>query len=831
MKSLMTTIVQDVRYALRLLAKNPGFTFVVVFTLALGIGANAAIFSLTDKVLLQSLPVQEPDRLVVLSAYDPKDGPDIGSSFSYAMYQDLRDRNDVFAGVITRGSAQMNVSYGDQNERVRGELVSGNFFEVLGVRPWAGRLFNQDDDRTPSAHPVAVLSYAFWDRRFGKDPGIIGKTILVNEYPVTVLGVTPPSFYGIDLSNSPDVRVPMMMTPVFNPLPPTRLQSRRHQWLSVMARLKPGVSVDQAQASLNVLYRQIRESEAEQLSAGAAKFDRERYVAGRVALLQGDQGLRHLQVELRTSLLLLLGATCAVLLILCANLANLMMARATVRAPETAVRLALGAGRWRLLRQWLTEGLVLSIMGGVVGVAIALWIKAGLMAFIPKDFKTNLDAANDWRLYAFIFALAIVLGFAFSLAPAIQVARQAFGSGLRLESRSFTSAGRLFSFRSGLILAQVALSLPLLVSAALMLKTLQNLRAVDTGFNKENVLFASVNPSLNGYTPERSMNFYNELLLKTRALPGVTSASLASDTPISGGWDQLSLVVEGYTPREGERTSSEMTVVSSDYFKVLGIPLVNGRDFNAQDRLGSPKVVIVNEKMARYFFGTTDVLGKRIGVDGVPDMSIVGVVRDAQYVNLRRDVRRHFYMPATQEERLTNMALHVKTFTDPNVVAESLRADLKALDPHLPLYDIKTLSNEIDQSLIQERIVTWLSSAFGVLATLLTALGLYGVLTFSVARRTREIGIRMALGAQRGDVFRMIMIRAIVLVGVGVAVGLGASFAFSRLLASLLFGVAPNNPLTLGIVSFGLIAIALLASFLPARRATKVDPLVALRYE
>ncbi|HEX6047038.1 MAG TPA: ABC transporter permease [Pyrinomonadaceae bacterium] len=831
MKSFMAQVVQDVRYAVRLLAKNPGFTFVVVLTLALGIGANAAIFSLTDKVLLQSLPVQDPDRLVVLSAYDPKDGPDISSSFSYAMYQDLRDRNDVFAGVITRGSAQMNVSYGDQNERVRGELVSGNFFDVLGVRPWAGRLFNQDDDRTPSAHPVAVLSYAFWDRRFGKDPSIIGKTILVNEYPVTVLGVTPPSFYGIDLSNSPDVRVPMMMTPVFNPLPPTRLQSRRHQWLSVMARLKPGVSLDQAQASLNVLYRQIRESEAEQLSAGAAKFDRERYVAGRVALLQGDQGLRHLQVELRTSLLLLLGATCAVLLILCANLANLMMARATVRAPETAVRLALGAGRWRLLRQWLTEGLVLSIMGGVVGVAIALWIKAGLMVFIPKDFKTNLDAANDWRLYVFIFALAIVLGFAFSLAPAIQVARQAFASGLRLESRSFTSAGRLFSFRSGLILAQVALSLPLLVSAALMLKTLQNLRAVDTGFNKENVLFASVNPSLNGYTPERSMNFYNELLVKTRALPGVTSASLASDTPISGGWDQLSLVVEGYTPREGERTSSEMTVVSSDYFKVLGIPLVSGRDFSDQDRLGSPKVVIVNEKMALYFFGTTDVLGKRIGVDGVPDMSIVGVVKDAQYVNLRRDVRRHFYMPATQEERLTNMALHVKTSTDPNFVAESLRAELKALDPHLPLYDIKTLSTEIDQSLIQERIVTWLSSAFGVLATLLTALGLYGVLTFSVARRTREIGIRMALGAQRGDVFWMIMMRGVVLVGVGVAVGLGASFAFSRLLASLLFGVAPNNPLTLGIVSFGLIAIALLASYLPARRATKVDPLVALRYE
>ena len=830
MKSLTTQVFQDIRYALRLLAKNPGFTFVVVLTLALGIGANAAIFSLTDKVLLQSLPVQEPDRLVVLSAYDPKEAPEIDGSFSYSMYQDLRDRNDVFSGVLTRGGAQMNVSYGDQNERVRGELVSGNFFDVLGVRPWAGRLFNQEDDRLPGAHPVVVLSYDFWDRRFQKDPTIIGKTILVHEHPLMVLGVTPPSFYGIDLSNAPDIRVPIMMTPVLNPLPPTRLTSRRHEWLSIMARLKPGVSQQQAQASLEVLYRQIREGEA-QFSPNTSTFDRDQFLARRIALMPGDQGLHHLQVEMRTSLLLLLGATAAVLLILCANLANLMMARATVRAPETAVRLALGAGRLRLLRQWLTEGVVLSIMGGALGVVIALWIKAGLMAFIPDDFKANLDNAPDWRLYAFILALAIVLGFAFSLAPAIQAARQAFGTGFRLESRAFTSAGRLLSFRSGLILAQVALSLPLLVSAALMVKTLQNLRAVDTGFQKENVLFATVNPALNGYTPERTLNFYNDLLLKTRALPGVSAASLASDTPISGGWDQLGVVAEGYTPREGERTSSDTTIVSADYFKVLGIPLLSGRDFNDQDRLGSPKVVVVNEKMARYFFGSTDVLGKRIGIHGTPDMTIVGVVKDAQYVDLRRSLRRHFYMPAAQEEQLTNMTLHVKTSTDPNAVAESLRAELKALDPHLPLYNIKTLSTEIDQSLIQERLVTWLSSAFGVLATLLTALGLYGVLTFSVARRTREIGIRVALGAQRRDVFRLIMIRGVILVGVGVAIGLGASIAFTRLISSLLFGVVPNNPLLLVVVSLGLIAVALVACYLPARRATKVDPLVALRYE
>jgi predicted permease len=828
---MISEIITDVRYALRMLTKNPAFTGVVVLTLALGIGANAAIFSLLDKVLLQSLPVANPDQLAVLSQYEPKKGPGIDSSFSYPMYQDFRDRNSVFSGVIARGGAQMNVSYGDQTERVRGELVSGNFFEVLGVQPWVGRLFTQEDDRAPGAHPVAVLSYAFWERRFAKDPSLIGKTILINEHPVTVLGVTPPGFFGVSLSNNPDVRVPLMMTPVFSPLLPTRLQSRNHHWLTLMARRKPEVTLEQAQASLSVLYQQILEVEAQQLPANVSAARRERFLGWRIALLPGDQGLRYLQTELRTSLLLLFGATCAVLLILCANLANLMMARATVRAQETAVRLALGAGRLRLLRQWLTEGVVLAVIGGTAGVFVALWIKAGLLLFIPPDYQANLDSTFDWRLYAFIMGVAILLGLAFSLAPAIQSARQVFAPNLRIESRSFTYAGKLLSLRSGLILVQVALSLPLLVSAALLLKTLQNLRALDTGFGKENVLLASANPLLNGYSKEQSAAFYDELLTKTRALPGVTFASLASDSPLSGGWEELLVVVEGYTPREGERMACEATYVARDYFKALEIPLLTGRDFDDHDRVGAPKVVIVNEKMAKRFFGTADVIGKRIGLDDVPDMTIIGVVKDAQYVNLRSNIRPHFYVPITQEEQLSHLTLHVKTATDPGVVAEQLRAQVKALDPHLPLYDIKTLGTEIDQSLLQERLVTWLSAAFGVLATLLTALGLYGVLTFSVARRTREIGIRVALGAQKRDVFRLVMVRGVILVGVGVVIGVAASFALSRFIGALLFGVEPNSVTTVAAVSAGLIAVALLACYIPARRATKVDPMVALRYE
>ena len=821
-------MLNDLRYALRMLRKNPGFSCVVILTLALGIGANAAIFSITDKVLLQSLPVTSPDKLVVISSHDSQSGPETDYSFSYPMYQDLRDKNECFQGVIARGGVQMNISYGDQNEKVNADLVSGNYFQVLGVNAWVGRLMTQDDDRTQGAHPVGVISHSFWERRFGKDPSIIGKTVLANEHPLTIIGVTPPRFYGVYLASNPDVWVPLMMTPVFNPVPPTRLTRRSHQWLSLMARLKDGITEEQAQASLSVLYRQIREGEA---PATLSARDREKFLARRIALLPGAQGFRTLQTEMRTSLLLLMAATCVVLLILCGNLANLMMARATVRASETAVRLALGAGRVRLLRQWLTEGLVLSLLGGAAGVFIGLWMKAGLLLFIPAGFRENLDTPVGWRFIGFTFLVSFIVGVTFTALPALQAARQASLPNLHLESRSFTPVGRLVSLRSGLILLQVALSLPLLITAALLLRTLQNLRALDTGFGKENVLLAEMNPSINGYTPERSQAFFSELLQRTRSLPGVTAASLASDSPISGGWDQNGIVVEGYTPRQDEKMTCDVTLISPDYFKALTIPFLHGRDFNDQDIAGAPKVTIINERMARYFFGDSNALGRRIGLDGVPDTTVVGVVKDVTYTNLRQNIHRHFYLPIKQEKRLFNLTLHIKTVGDAEALTNVLRAEVGALDPHLPLYGVKTVRREINESLLQERLVTWLSIAFGVLATLLVALGLYGVLTFAVARRTREIGIRVALGAQRGDVFKLVIRQGMILVGIGVALGLGASFALSKLIATLLFGVTPTNVTTFVLVPVGLIVVAMLACYVPARRATKVDPLVALRYE
>ena len=827
----MNSVWHDLRYAVRMLRKNPGFTCVAVLTLALGIGANAAIFSLTDAVLLQSLPVTDPSQLTAIASYDPKSGPSADRSFSYPMYQDLRDKNDVFSGVLARGGAQMNVSYDGRNDRVRGELVSGNYFEVLGVRPWAGRLFTQDDDRTPGAHPVAVLSYRFWEQRFGKDPGLVGKTILVNEHPLTVIGVTPPEFYGLELSSNADVRVPLMMTPVFNPIPRTRLQSRRHQWLTLMARRKAGVTLAQAEASLELLYHQIRAGEEQQLPADTSTTDRQQFLAMKIQLRPGNQGFQHLQREMRTPLLLLFGATCIVLLILCANLANLLLARDAARNQEIAVRLALGAGRLRLLRQWLTEAVLLSLVGAVAGLLVALWVRTALLAFIPVDYRMNLDVPPGWRFAGFILLVSLIVGVVLGLAPALRAARSSSALALRGESRTFVSGGGLFSLRSGLILVQVALSLPLLIVSALFLTSLKNLRGVETGFGKNNVLIAAINPALNGYSPEKTQSFYRDLLLGLRAIPGVQAASLASDSPISGGWDQLGLVVEGYQPREGEQLVAQSTIVSPDYFRSLGISLIAGRDFNDQDTSGAPKVAIINEKMAHYFFGDTNPLGRKIGTDDTPDTMIIGVVKDAQYLSLREPPLRHFYEPIMQQPRLFDLTMHLKTVGEPSAVVDQVRAQVQKIDPHLPLYDVKTLTAQIDESLAQERVVTWLCTAFGLLATLLSALGLYGVLAFSVAQRTREIGIRVALGAQARDVFKLIIGQGMLLVTVGVTIGLVASLGLTRLIATLLFGITPTNATTFIAASVGLAVLALLACYIPARRATKVDPLEALRYE
>jgi predicted permease len=821
----------DLRYALRMLRKHPGFALVAVFTLALGIGANAAIFSLADAVLVQSLPVRDPGELTTIAVIDPASGDEANNTFSYPMYLDLRDQNDVFSGVLARGGAQMNVSYDGRNDRVSGELVSGNYYQVLGVSPWAGRLFTPDDDRTPGAHPVAVLSYDFWERRFGKDLSIVGKTLLVNEHPLTVVGISPPGFYGTELAGNADVRVPLMMTLVYNPLPKTRLQSHNHQWLTLLARRKTGVALAQAQSSLGIVYQRLREAEAKQLRADVSAERRQQFLAAKIELRDGSQGYRQLQREMKTPLLLLFGATCIVLLILCANLANLMLARDAGRDHEVAVRLALGAGRFRLLRQWLTEAVLLSALGGIAGVLVAAWVKSALATFMPADYRLNLNLPLDWRFAGFVLLLSLAVGLGLGLIPALRASRGRSPVALRGETRAFVSGGGLFSMRSWLIVVQVALSLPLLIVSALFLNSLQNLRGVNSGFEKRNVLVATVNPTLSGYSQEKTQSFYRELLPRLRAIPGVQSASLSTDSPISGGWDQLGLVVEGYQPREGERVNAQSSLISPGYFQSLGMPLVMGRDFDDRDTVGAPKVAIINETMARHFFGSTNALGKKIGTDEAADTVIIGVTKDAQYLSLREPALRHFYEPIAQQPQLFDLTMHIKTSGDPTALAGLVRDQVQQLDSHLPLYGVKTLEAQIDESITQERLVTWLCTAFGLLATLLTALGLYGVLGFSVAQRTREIGIRVALGAQARDVFKLVVGQGVVLIAAGVALGLVVSFAFTRLIGALLFGITPTNAMTFVAASAGLTLLALVACFVPARRATRVDPSVALRYE
>jgi predicted permease len=828
------TLGQDLRYALRMLGKSPGFTAVSVLTLALGIGANTGLFSLVNSVLLGNLPVRHPEELVVIKYTDGR-SQEADEDFSYPMYQALRDKNMVFASVLTRSGVDFNASYGGQTERATGEMVSGNYFETLGVQPLLGRLIGPEDDRTPGAHPVAVLSYGYWQRRFGSDPAIVGKDTILNNNPIRIIGIAPPGFYGTEMARNPDIRVPMMMATVFRPVPANRLQNPRHRWLTVMARRRPEVTVAQAQASLDILYHQVLGAELQELGANINAHDKERALAGRIQLEPGNQGFAHLRGEMERPLFLMSGVTGIVLLVACANLANLLLARNAKRKQEIAVRLAIGAGRARLIRQWLTESLLLSVLGGSAGLAVAYLAKTALLGFLPAEFSANLHAPLDLRVLGFALLASLATGLLFGLAPALQLSRTSVSVALRDDSPSIASGERLWSLRSALIFLQVALSLPLLIGAGLFLHSLRNLRGINTGFVKENVFLARLNPSMNGYPQERIKSLYDDLRARVRTLPGVRAASLTTSSVISGGWDQEGVKVEGYQAGPDENMSPNAAVISPGYFATMGIPFVEGRDFTEQDTASRPKVVIINETMAHYFFGTRDPLGKKIGTDddpkAPPDREIIGVVKDAKYVRLSEAPRRHFYAPMAQEARLFDMTLEVRTSSDPEKTGDLIRAQVHELDANLPLYATTTLEIQIDDSLTQERLLSWLSSLFGLLATLLASLGLSGVVAFSVSRRTREIGIRMALGAQSDDILRHVVSHMAFLVSAGMAVGLAAAYGLSRLLRSMLYEVGSADPLAFAGACLLLGVVAALAAYLPAQRATQVDPVVALRYE
>lgn len=821
----MTQFFQDLRFGVRMLVKSPGFTLVALISLALGIGVNTSIFSLVNAALLRPLPVDEPGRLASIY-HRSAQGAGAFSSSAYPAYEYYRDHNPVFSGLMAYVRAPMNLRIGEETERVPAEIVTGNYFSVLGVMPVLGRVFLPEEDRTLGTHPVVVVSHGLWQRRYGGDPGLVGRTITLNGHGFTVVGIAPRNFRGVvlDWGDRPEIWAPMMMyreaAPAFEGIDPLRRWSMH--WLLVTGRLKPGVSLAQAQAAMATVSAQMAQAHPER-SQG---WDKER---GWAAVVLPAHQARFWPTR-RDSIVNYLGVLMAVvglvLLIACFNVANLLLARASKRQREVAVRLALGAGRGRLLRQLLTESVLLSLAGGAAGLLVAVWTSEFLSSFYrPFKIQLALDTSLDGRVLGFAFLVSVVTGVLFGLAPVRQASRLDLVAALKSETSMLVAGSRRFGLRSALMIAQVSLCLVLLIGAGLFLKTLRNAQAEDVTVDAGQVLVFNVDPATRGYTESRGRQFYAELLARVRALPGVRSAGLVNIVPLGGlrgGTD----VTVGH-----ETVQVNLNWVSPGYFETIGIPLLRGRDFTERDNPGAPQVAVVNEQMARRFWPGQEVIGKQFQLTRPPALvEIIGVVKDGKMRSYRDEARPGFYVPVYQHYA-KQMSLEVRTAGDPVRMLAALRRELRALDKDLPLGEFQTLRTHLDRALSQERMTVALLGALGLLALVLAGIGLYGVMAFSVAQRTREIGIRVALGAQSSQVLGMVLRHGTVLTLVGLGIGLAGAAILTRFAASLLYGVSPTDPVTFAAIALLLLAVALAACYLPARRAAKVDPMIALRYE
>jgi predicted permease len=846
----MSTLWSDVRFAFRTLKKSPVFTIVAVVSLALGIGANTAIFSMLDQILLRLLPVKDPQHLVILSMRGFHYGSNWGyNAISYPMYHDFSEHNSVFSGMFCRFTNSMSLNVNGHTERINGELVSGTYFPVLGVGAAIGRTFTPEDDRTPGGHPVAVISHAYWKARFAGDASVIGKTITLNTHNYTIVGVAQPGFDGIELGYATKVFVPLMMQPLFI-TDQDMLKNRRQRWVNAFGRLKPGVTAEKAQASLQPFFHSMLEMEVKEAAfRNTTAQVREQFLKNIIIALSGSQGRNYLRRQLSTPLWALLAITGGVLLIACANVAGLLVAKAASRQKEIAIRVALGAGRRRIIKQLLIESLLLAGIGGVVGLALAVTANRLLMVWLPPDVTSlRISAAPHLRVLLFTIGVSLITGVLFGLLPAIQSTKSDVAPTLKDQVGNVVGAGGgHVRFRKALVTAQVTLSLLLLVGAGLFIRSLRNLRDLGPGFATDNLVAFNIDPSLNGYDTARAKAFYRRLTDEVAAIPGVSTVGLASMRILEDNeWDNW-VTIEGYTAsKPRDYPAPYMNSISPGYFASLGVPILAGRDFTMKDTETvqhgekptntAPRVVLVNEKFAKRFFNSAgNAIGRHVGFGVDPgtkiDMEIVGVYKDIKYTSLRDEIPIQMVVPYMASRYVGGMTVYVRTTMNPEQFFSAVRGKVQSLDSALPLYGMRTMEAQLSNSLLIERLIASLSTVFGLLATLLATIGLYGVMAYTVARRTREIGIRMALGAFQKDVIWMVMREVLLLVAAGIVVGLAAVAGLTRLVQTQLYGLTAHDPLTLATATLGLAAIACAAGYIPAIRASRVDAMTALRYE
>ena len=831
----------NIKLAFRTLFKTPFVTAVAVLSLALGIGANAAIFSLFNQMLLRPLPVPNPGALVNLAAPGPNPGSqsctgagDCTKVWSYPMFRDLERAQTVFTGIAAHRAFGASLAFRNQTLDAEGMFVSGSYFPVLQLQPAVGRLLGPADDQTVGAHQVAVLGYNYWETRLGKDPSVVGQSIIVNGQPMTIVGVAPQGFEGTTLGNRPDIYVPITMRTALSPLfTANQYERRTNYWIYLFARLKPGVTAEAAQRSANGIYKPIINDVEAKLQQGLSEKTMERFRAKEVIVSDGARGQSSLHRRVKTPLLLLIGITAIVLVIACANIANLLLARAATRSMEMAVRLSLGASRRQLLAQLLTESVLLAALGGIVSLLVARGTLGGLAALLPSDASSTLKFAVDPTVVAFAAGLSVVTGLLFGMYPALHSTRPDLVTTLRANSGKHSGTRAATRFRSSLVTAQIALSMALLICAGLFVRSLMNVSRVNLGIRVENVVTFSLAPERNGYSRDRSRQFLSRVDEALGSQPGVTGVTSGLVGLLQGNSWGNDVEVEGWKSGPDVDSNSRFNQVGAGYFTTLGIPLVSGREFTAQDRVGTPQVAIVNEAFAKKFKLGRDAVGKRMDYSGSKDlkMEIVGLVKDAKYSDVKDEVPPVFFVPWAQDSTTTNLAFYVRTAGDPVQLVRSIPKVIAQLDPQLPVQDLKTLPEQVKENVYLDRMISTLSAAFAALATLLAAVGLYGVLAYTVAQRTREIGVRMALGADAGRVRTMVLRQVGQMTLIGGVVGIIGALALEKTARSLLFGLDGHDPLVMVAAGAVLALVALGAGYLPARRASKIHPMQALRYE